>query len=110
MRDYILTQKLLDLALKDANSRRIVRVKLLIGPFSQEREESIRLCWKDLARGSRGEGAQLYFEHMPVPWKCLNCSGASDLDEETSICSFCSDETTRGPSGDDVRLMSIELE
>lgn len=110
MRDYVITQKLLDLALKDANSRRIVRVNLLIGPFSQEREESIRLCWKDLARGSGGEGAQLHFEHMPVPWKCLDCSGASSLDEQTSICRFCCEETTLGSSGDDVQLVSIELE
>lgn len=110
MRDYAITQHLLDLALKDANSRRILRVHLLIGPFSQEREESIRLCWKDLARGSRGEGAQLHFERMPVPWKCLDCSGASGLGDETSICRFCFHETTQGSSGDDVRLVSIDLE
>ena len=62
MRELKLTQRLLDLALEKASSKQIVRVNLLIGPFSEEREESIQFYWKDLAKGSLGEGAELHFE------------------------------------------------
>ena len=109
MRDFALTQDLLALALKNTESKRIVRVNLLIGPFSGEREEPIRLFWKDLAKGSRGEGARLRFDHMPVVWKCLDCSGAFYLDEGASMCTFCSKEE-RQLRGDDVRITSIEVE
>jgi hydrogenase nickel incorporation protein HypA/HybF len=110
MHDFKLTQNLLDLALKRANSKQIRRVNLLIGPFSDDREESIRFYWKDLAKGSPGEGAKLHFEHTPVEMKCLDCTGTFFLDEETSMCKFCDSEKVHLLSGEDVRLESIEVE
>ena len=40
MRELYLTQNLLDTVLKSADSKRIVKVNLLIGRFSDDREES----------------------------------------------------------------------
>jgi hydrogenase nickel incorporation protein HypA/HybF len=110
MHEFSLTQHLLDLALKEADSKHIARVNLLIGPFSDEREESIQLYWKDLAKGSLGEGAELHFEHVPVEMKCLDCTGTFYLDEETSMCKFCDREKLQLLSGEDVRLESIVVE
>ena len=110
MHEFSLTQNLLDHALKKADSKRIVRIHLLIGSFSEEREESIRFYWRDLAKGSYGEGAELHFEHIPVAIKCLDCSGAFYLDEEFSMCRFCYDERLELSKGEDVRLESIEFE
>ena len=109
MREFSLTQTLLDLALRNAKSRQIVRVNLLIGPFSEEREESIEFYWKDLAKGSLAEGAELHFEHLPVEVKCLDCTGAFYLEDEISICEFCSNERPQLSNGEDVRLESIEV-
>ena len=110
MREFSHTQRLLDRAVEDAGSKRIVRVSLLIGPFSEGREESIRFYWRDLAKGSPGEGAELHFEHTPVEVKCLDCTGSVWLDEETSMCEFCYGERSQLFSGEDVRLESLELE
>jgi hydrogenase nickel incorporation protein HypA/HybF len=110
MHEFKLTQNLLDLALKRANAKQIRRVNLLIGPFSDDREESIRFYWKDLAKGSLGEGAKLHFEHTPVEMKCLDCTGTFYLDDETSMCRFCDSERVQSLSGEDVRLESIEVE
>jgi hydrogenase nickel incorporation protein HypA/HybF len=110
MHEFSLTQNLLDHALKNSDSKRIVRVNLLIGPFSEEREESIRFYWRDLTKGSFGEGAELHFEHIPVAIKCLDCTGAFYLDEEISMCKFCYSERLHLSKGEDVRLESMELE
>jgi len=106
MHEFTLSQNLLELALNQADSKQIVRVNLLIGPFSEEREESIQVYWKDLAKGSRGEGAELHFDHIKVEMKCLNCGGAFYL-EEGSMCEYCCSERLQIISGDDVRLESI---
>ena len=110
MHEFSLTQHLLDLALKKADSKQIVRVNLLIGSFSDEREESIQLYWKHLAKGSLGEGAKIHFEHVPVEMKCLDCTGTFYLDDETSMCRFCDRERLQLLSGEDVRLESIVVE
>ena len=109
MHEFSFTQNLLDRALKKANSKQIVRVNLLIGPFSEEREESIQFYWKDLAKDSLGEGAELHFEQLPVEIKCLDCTGAFYLEDETSICEFCYGERLLLSEGEDVRLESIEV-
>ena len=112
MHEFSLTQELLDLALKKANSRPIVRVNLWIGPFSEEREDAITFFWKDLAKGSPGESAELHFEHTPFEMKCLDCSGTFYLgeNEKDSLCRFCESENLEFLSGEDVRLESIEIE
>src|SRR5512145_3296169 len=106
MHEFSHTQRLLDRALKDAGSRRIVHIHLLIGPFSEEREESIRFYWRDLAKGSGGEGAELHFEHLPVEVRCLDCTGAFYLDEATCMCEFCCGQRLRLSSGEDINLES----
>lgn len=112
MREFLLTRKLIELALENSASKRIVRVNLLIGPFSDEREESIHFYWKDLAKGTPGEGAELHFERIPVEMKCLDCSGTFYLDEtgEENLCKYCHSEHLQLLAGTDVRLESIEVE
>jgi hydrogenase nickel incorporation protein HypA/HybF len=110
MHEFTLTQKLLDRALAEAHSKRIRRVNLLIGPFSEEREESIQFYWRDLAKGSLGQGAKLHFEHVPVAIQCLDCTGTFYLDEEASMCKFCESERLQLLKGEDVRLESIVVE
>ena len=111
MHEFDRTQNLLDLALRKSNSKRIVRVNLLIGPFSDEREDSIRFYWRDLAKGSLGEGAEIRFNHVPVEIKCFDCSGTFFLDDEgSSLCKYCFSNHSRLLSEDDVRLESIEVE
>lgn len=110
MHELDLTQHLLDLALEQAQSRRIVRVNLLIGAFSDEREQSIQCYWRDLAKGCPGESAEIHFEHWPVEMKCLNCGGAYYGNPSESICQFCSSQNVQSYSRDDVKLESVEVE
>jgi Zn finger protein HypA/HybF involved in hydrogenase expression len=110
MRDFKLTQNLLALALKHADAKQIRRVNLLIGPFCEEREKAIHYFWRDLAKGSFGEGADLHFQHAPAETKCFDCTGTFHLDEETSLCKFCKREGLQSLNGEGVRLVSVEVE
>jgi hydrogenase nickel incorporation protein HypA/HybF len=110
MHEFRITQKLLDAALTEAKSRRIVNVNLLIGPFSEEREASIQFYWRDLAKGTSGEAAELHFQHMEADMKCFGCGGALSLDDEGSICRYCQNNLLHLLSGEDVKLESIEVE
>lgn len=110
MHEFTLTQNLLDTALKNAQSKRIVHVNLLIGPFSEEREESIQFYWRDLAKGTPGEGAKLHFRHMKFDAKCLACGGSLSLENNGSICAYCQSDRSHPLNEDEVRLESIELE
>ena len=110
MHEFSLTQNLLDIALKNADSKRIVHVNLLIGPFSDEREESIRFYWRDLAMGTLGEGAELHFQRVKAEMKCLECGATFNLEDNGSLCVYCQSNRLQLLSGDEVRLASIDVE
>ena len=110
MREFTITQNLLDAAIKKARSKRILKVHLQIGAFSEEREESIRFYWRDLAKGTPGDGATLHFEHVHADMKCFGCGGALVLNDGNSICSYCQNESLQWSSGEDVKLERIEVE
>ena len=110
MHEFSLTQNLLENALKNANSKRIVKVNLWIGPFSEDREESIQFYWRDLAKGTPGEGAQLHFQHVTVDMKCIECGGTFSLEDDGSICMYCQGNDLQLLGDDEVRLESIAVE
>jgi hydrogenase nickel incorporation protein HypA/HybF len=109
MHEFSITQKLLDVVLKKANARRIVNVNLLIGSFSDDREESIQFYWRDLARGTPGENAKINFRHAQADLKCFGCGGALGFDDKGSICAYCQDNDSQLSSAEDVKLESIEV-
>ena len=109
MHEFRITQNLLDVALKKAETKRIVNVTLLIGSFSEEREESIQFYWRDLAKGTSGEGAELHFRHVEADLKCFGCGGAPGFDDKGSICAYCQDNQSQWLSGEDVKLESIDV-
>ena len=110
MHELRITQKLLEGALNEAKSRRILKVNLLIGSFSEEREESIQFYWRDLAKGTLGENAKLHFEHVQANMKCFGCGGVLSLDEEGSLCKYCQNDRLQLRNGEEVKLESIEVE
>jgi len=110
MHELSLTQNLLEIALQNAQSRRIVNVNLLIGPFSDNREANIRFYWRDLAKGTPGEGAKLHFRHRQPAVRCLACGGTFNLEENESICMYCQSDRLQMAGGEDVKLESIDVE
>lgn len=110
MHEFSLTQNILNTALQSANSKRIVKVNLLIGPFCEDREEEIQLYWRDLARGTPGEGAQLHFQHVLVNMKCIECGGTFSLEDHGSICMYCHSDNPQWLGEDEVKIESIDVE
>jgi len=110
MHEFRITQNLLDVALQKAKSRQIVNVNLLIGSFSEEREESIQFYWRYLSKGTRGENARLHFEHVEADLKCFGCGGTLGFDGEGSMCRYCQNDRLQLLNGEEVKLDSIEVE
>jgi hydrogenase nickel incorporation protein HypA/HybF len=110
MHELSLTQNILDLALRNAGDKRILRVNLRVGQFSDEREESIRFYWNDLVKDTLAQDADLHFQHVSAQMKCLECGMIFDPKEETSMCPQCFNHRLKLLSGDDVRLESIDVE
>ena len=110
MHELVLTQNILNLALKHAGLRQIKHVNLSIGEFSDEREEAIRFHWEEAARGTPAQGAEVHFRRVEAEMKCLACKLVFHPNDENSLCPSCGSHRLQLLSGDDVQLESIDVE
>ena len=110
MHELNLTQTLFETTLRYAEKRQVKQVNLLIGEFSDEREDSIRFYWDELAKGSLAQDAHLNFQHADAEMQCLACELVFHPADELVACPTCGSRHLKLLSGDDVRLASIDVE
>ena len=110
MHELNLTQTLFETTMRYAEKRQVKQVNLLIGEFSDEREDSIRFYWDELAKGTTAQGAQLRFQRVNAEMKCLVCEAVFHPVDEIIVCPDCGSQHLKLLSGDDVRLDSIDVE
>ena len=110
MHELALTKNLLEVALKHAGAQPIRHVNLLIGEWSDEREEAIRFYWDDLARDTRAQAAELHFQRVEAEMQCLACEAIFHPEEEDGTCPACGSPRLKLLRGDEVRLESIDVE
>ena len=108
-----LTEDLFDHVLihaREANARRVTRVKVTIGALSDATAESIKFYWDSLAPGTIAEGAQLEFETAPGTARCPSCGAEFEVAELYAACPKCGTFPVAVTGGDGVFLASLEVE
>jgi hydrogenase nickel incorporation protein HypA/HybF len=102
--DHVLTHA------REANARRVTRVKVTIGALSDFTAESIQFYWDSLAPGTIAEEATLEFESVPGSAKCPSCGAEFEVTEAFAACPKCDTFPVTVTGGDGVYLASLEVE
>jgi len=91
-------------------AERITRILLSIGPLSGVEAMLLKDAFPIAAAGTVAEGAQLDVQQQAVQVKCLSCGAESQATANRLLCAACGDYRTQLISGDEMLLMSVELE
>ena len=113
MHEGALTEDLFEHVLihaKEANARRVTRVKVTIGALSDFTAESIQFYFSQLAPGTIVADAALEFESAPGTAKCNTCGQEFEISEIYAICPKCGAFPITVTGGDGVYLASLEIE
>ena len=113
MHEGALTEDLFEHVLahaREANARRVTRVKVSIGALSDATAESIQFYFSQLAPGSIVADAALEFETGPGTAKCLSCGKEFEIEELYATCPACGKFPVQVTGGDGVYLSSLEVE
>ncbi len=113
MHEGALTENLFEHVLihaREANARRVTRVKVCIGALSDYTAESIQFYFDQLAPGTIVEGAKLEFESRPGTAKCPTCGKEFEITEMYASCPECGAFPVKVTGGDGVYLSSLEVE
>ena len=113
MHEGALTQDLFEHVLahaREANARRVTRVRVTIGALSDATAESIQFYFGQLTPGSIVEGVQLEFESKAGTAKCPSCGSEFEIEEIYAACPKCGKFPVQVTGGNGVYLSSLEVE
>ncbi|MEK6575529.1 MAG: hydrogenase maturation nickel metallochaperone HypA [Chloroflexota bacterium] len=95
---------------REANARRIVSIKVVIGALSDATPDSIRFYFDSLAPGTIAEGSALEFGTASGQAHCNACGRDVTIDEPYAACPACGEFVLAVTSGNAVYLDSIDVE
>jgi hydrogenase nickel incorporation protein HypA/HybF len=81
-----------------------------IGALSGVEPQLLKSAYSIASAGTIAEHAELIIEHRPIRVRCNQCGSESDALANKLICKECGDWRTTLISGDELLLMSVELE
>lgn len=89
---------------------RVTSITLQLGPLSGVEAQLLRDAFPMAAAGSMASGAELIIETMPIRVRCTRCGAESEARPNKLICGQCGDFRTQILSGEEMLLVSLELE
>jgi hydrogenase nickel incorporation protein HypA/HybF len=93
-----------------ARTARIRTVRISVGPLAGVEPHFLRAAYPLAALGTAAEGSQLAIETNPLRIRCRGCGKESIALPNRLLCDACGDWRTDLISGDEMLLLSVELE
>ena len=98
-----------DIAL-ERKAQSVIVIVIGIGALSGVESQLLKNAYPIASAGTVAEDAELVIEHLPIKVKCTQCGSESEALPNKLICKQCGDWRTTLLSGDEMMLMSVELE
>jgi hydrogenase nickel incorporation protein HypA/HybF len=95
---------------KQRNAKHVASISIGIGPLSGVEEQLLRNAYPIASVSTVAENAELIIETLPVRVHCNQCGEDSDAKINKLSCPHCGNWRTTLISGDEMLLLSVELE
>ena len=95
---------------RQQQARSVTRILVQVGPLSGVEPRLLAQAFPIASAGTPAAGAVLDLESLPVRVRCEQCGAESDASPNRLLCGACGDYHTRLLSGDELLLVSVELE
>ena len=113
MHELAICQSLMDQVESIASEREaqyVTSIVVAMGPLSGVETQLLKNAYSVASAGTVAENAELVIEYLPVRVQCTQCDSESEVLPNKLICKQCGDWRTTLISGDELMLMSVELE
>ena len=94
----------------ERNAQCVTSIVIGMGPLSGVEAQLLKNAYPVASAGTIAEDAELIIEYLPIRVKCSQCGSESDALPNKLVCKQCGDWRTTLVSGDELLLMSVELE
>lgn len=94
----------------ERDAKRVTSITIGMGPLSGVEFQLLKNAYPIASAGTVAADAELVIEHLPIRVRCNQCGSESDALPNKLTCKQCGDWRTTLISGDEMMLMSLELE
>mgnify|MGYP001811806390 CR=1 FL=1 len=95
---------------RERDAGKVVKITLNIGPLSGVEPDLLQHAYPIAAAGTVAEDAELIMETSDIVVRCSQCDAETTVTPNKLLCGSCGDFRTRVVSGDELMLMSVELD
>lgn len=113
MHEFSIVRSLLDLCEKNAaehDARAVTKVSVKIGVLSGVEPELLKTAFETFKEGTICHGALFDMLVQPVTVACKKCDWEGSLPENLFHCPACESEEITVTDGEEMYLMSLEME
>jgi hydrogenase nickel incorporation protein HypA/HybF len=110
MHELAIAESVVDIAVRHAAGRRVVRVELEVGHLRQVVPTALEFAFEMVARGTTAEGAELSMRDVEAAGRCRGCGADTPLPEFPLACRSCGGFDVDVTRGEELRVESLELE
>jgi hydrogenase nickel incorporation protein HypA/HybF len=86
------------------------RIKLKVGALSGIEPALLRQAFSIAREGTLAQNAELEIEEGPVTVRCRECNASGEVPSNRLVCPNCGDWRVEVTSGEELMLLSLELE
>jgi len=94
----------------DRDAQSISLIVVGIGPLSGVEAQLLKNAYPIASVGTVADKAEIVIEQLPIKVKCNECGQESDAAPNKLVCKQCGNWRTTLISGDELLLLSVELE
>ncbi len=113
MHEFSIVDSLLHLAEEHAaknNANKVTKLEIKIGVLSGVEPELLKTAFETFKEGTICENAEFIMKTQPVIVKCKQCGFEGELKKNEYLCPQCKSGELEIIDGEDMYLMSLELE
>ncbi len=113
MHEFSIVDSLLHLAEEHAskhNAKKVTKLEIKIGVLSGVEPELLQTAFDTFKEGTICEESEFIMKIQPVVVKCQNCGFEGELSKDEYLCPKCQSAEIKIIDGEDMYLMSLELE
>ncbi len=113
MHEYSIVQALLNQCesiAKENESKKVVKVVIKIGVISGVEIHLLKTAFDTFKEGTICDGAELIINHQKIKLHCNECGVEYEIDEMNYRCVKCESLNVKVIDGEDMYLMSLEME
>lgn len=94
----------------ERGARSVSSITVALGPLSGIETELLMNVYPMASAGTVASNAKLIINNLPIRVRCSQCNCESEASANKLVCKACGDWRTTLISGDEMMLMSLELE